>query len=132
MFPTTRLLVLQIAPKWEAQNRQLHNATVYRTASTDIYHRHNEYCRRVTVPKERLLELRAGEGWERLCKFLGKPVPDEAYPKKFVKEENRKFFLIGAAVGYAIWTAGLVACGAVWYFGAPFLKDRLGGVRSEL
>jgi hypothetical protein len=32
------------------------------------------------VPKERLLVMRLGDGWEPLCKFLGKPVPDEPFP----------------------------------------------------
>ncbi|KAJ6537629.1 hypothetical protein B0H19DRAFT_1382382 [Mycena capillaripes] len=33
------------------------------------------------VPEERLLEYRVGEGWEPLCKFLGKPIPEEPFPK---------------------------------------------------
>ena len=33
-----------------------------------------------TIPAERLLVYRTGEGWEPLCAFLGVPVPDEAYP----------------------------------------------------
>lgn len=32
------------------------------------------------VPKERLLEYRAGEGWEKLCEFLDVPVPDYDFP----------------------------------------------------
>lgn len=32
-------------------------------------------CARVT-PSERLLEHRLGSGWEPLCEFLGKPVPE--------------------------------------------------------
>lgn len=32
------------------------------------------------VPKERLLEYQLGSGWEPLCKFLGKPVPDVPFP----------------------------------------------------
>lgn len=32
------------------------------------------------VPKERLLEWYIGDGWEPLCKFLGKPIPDEEFP----------------------------------------------------
>ena len=33
------------------------------------------------VPRERLLEYRVGDGWEPLCKFLGKPIPEEPFPK---------------------------------------------------
>jgi hypothetical protein len=32
------------------------------------------------VPKERLLEYKLGSGWEPLCEFLGKPVPDVPFP----------------------------------------------------
>ena len=33
------------------------------------------------VPKERLLEWSAEDGWEPLCKFLGKEVPNEPFPR---------------------------------------------------
>jgi hypothetical protein len=32
------------------------------------------------VPKERLLLMRLEEGWEPLCKFLGRPIPSELFP----------------------------------------------------
>lgn len=32
------------------------------------------------VPKERLLEWAIEDGWEPLCEFLGKPVPNEPFP----------------------------------------------------
>lgn len=38
-----------------------------------------ELVRRV-VPKERLLEYRVGEGWDKLCSFLEVPVPDHPFP----------------------------------------------------
>lgn len=35
-----------------------------------------------TVPPERLLimDIAAGDGWDKLCPFLGAPVPDQAFP----------------------------------------------------
>lgn len=42
--------------------------------SVEIYHRHNEWVRKV-VPRERLLEFNPSEGWGPLCKFLRVPVP---------------------------------------------------------
>lgn len=33
------------------------------------------------VPKERLLEWYVEDGWEPLCEFLGKPVPDMKFPR---------------------------------------------------
>lgn len=32
------------------------------------------------IPASRLLVYRAGDGWEPLCRFLGVPVPEEAFP----------------------------------------------------
>ncbi|KAK4225773.1 hypothetical protein QBC38DRAFT_481997 [Podospora fimiseda] len=41
-----------------------------------------EHCAMIRglVPKERLLEWYIEDGWEPLCKFLGKPVPDVPFP----------------------------------------------------
>ncbi|KAF2141672.1 uncharacterized protein K452DRAFT_228059 [Aplosporella prunicola CBS 121167] len=44
------------------------------------FRRQNELIRSL-VPADRLLEYRVGEGWERLCEFLEKPVPEEPFPR---------------------------------------------------
>lgn len=36
---------------------------------------------RKAAPKERLLEYKLGSGWEPLCEFLGKPIPDAEFPR---------------------------------------------------
>lgn len=40
---------------------------------------------------DRLLEYKLSDGWEPLCEFLGKPVPDQPFPhlneKKWVDEK---------------------------------------------
>ncbi|NKZ01218.1 sulfotransferase family protein [Nocardiopsis alborubida] len=41
------------------------------------------------VPADRLLVYRVGEGWERLCAFLGTDVPDEPFPRLNDTEEMR-------------------------------------------
>ena len=46
-----------------------------------------------TVPKEQLLEFNVKQGWEPLCKFLGKPVPNKPFPRfndKGIINVNRK------------------------------------------
>jgi hypothetical protein len=45
-----------------------------------VFEEHNEAVRRA-VPADRLLEYRIGSGWGPLCDFLGKPVPDEEFPR---------------------------------------------------
>lgn len=44
-----------------------------------LHDKHNEEVIK-TIPADRLLILDLGEGWERLCKFLDKDVPNEPYP----------------------------------------------------
>ncbi len=52
------------------------------------YERHNEEVRR-SVPKERLLEYNLAEGWEPLCRFLGKDVPATPLPTVNSTDEFR-------------------------------------------
>ncbi|AEV83845.1 hypothetical protein ACWT_2596 [Actinoplanes sp. SE50] len=51
-----------------------------RAYAIEVFNRHNAAVRE-TVPAERLLEYRIGDGWEPLCAFLGRPVPDEDFPR---------------------------------------------------
>jgi hypothetical protein len=78
------------------------------------------------VPKERLLEWYVGDGWQPLCEFLDKPVPEVEFPhvnamnegwkqrekqaaQKWVGSAFRNLFamcgvLVAAAVaGYSYW-----------------------------
>ena len=50
-----------------------------RRRAIQCYLRHVEDVK-ATVPKARLLVYSVTEGWEPLCKFLGKPVPDIPFP----------------------------------------------------
>lgn len=43
------------------------------------YDRHNAEVRK-TIPPERLLDWRASDGWEPICKALNLPVPDQPFP----------------------------------------------------
>jgi hypothetical protein len=45
----------------------------------NMYLEHNAEVKRV-VPAERLYVMQTGEGWEGICKFLEKDVPDVPYP----------------------------------------------------
>ncbi|KAF7317764.1 hypothetical protein MKEN_00864200 [Mycena kentingensis (nom. inval.)] len=40
-------------------------------------------------PEQRRLEYKVGEGWERLCTFLGKEVPQEEFPKSEAWRERQ-------------------------------------------
>ena len=57
-----------------------------RAFMTDHFRRHTEEVRAAIAP-ERLLVYEVGEGWERLCAFLGGPVPAEPYPTENSRDE---------------------------------------------
>lgn len=42
-------------------------------------HEHNELILK-SVPPEKLLIMELGEGWEPLCRFFDKPIPNEPFP----------------------------------------------------
>ena len=63
-----------------------------RAHAISIFNRHNETVQKV-IPKERLLVFQASDGWEPLCRFLGVPVPDEAYPKVNTTEDFQQLFM---------------------------------------
>ncbi|KAF9737965.1 hypothetical protein PMIN06_008891 [Paraphaeosphaeria minitans] len=86
--------------------------------------RYEEYYEHVlrAVPAERRLVYELGSGWEPLCKFLDKPVPDKPFPRVNDRAEHDKgekermetikkaflkflvpFLVAGAAVGIAIY-----------------------------
>jgi Sulfotransferase domain len=48
---------------------------------TDYFRRHTDEVK-ATIAPERLLIYDVGEGWDRLCAFLGAPVPDTPYPSE--------------------------------------------------
>ena len=43
------------------------------------YARHNASVR-ATIPPDRLLEWRVGDGWASICHALGLPIPNQAFP----------------------------------------------------
>ncbi|KAJ7181456.1 P-loop containing nucleoside triphosphate hydrolase protein [Mycena crocata] len=84
------------------------------------YAAYYEEVRRM-VPKERLLDYRVGEGWEKLCKFLEKDVPAGLFPKvndtqAFHDHMAKRVLPIWrrAAVKYGV-PALLISAGFVWY-----------------
>lgn len=71
---------------------------------------------RALVPKERRLEYKLGQGWEPLCEFLGKPVPDVPFPhmNKMDEHARKKNMMLGSV--YMIMAAVAVGVGSsAWY-----------------
>ena len=55
----------------------------------ELMRRFEAHCEAVEaeIPAERLLVFEVREGWAPLCAFLGKPVPDEPFPRTNHREE---------------------------------------------
>ncbi len=72
-----------------------------RAFMTEAFERHNAAVRN-SVPPERLLVYEVGEGWPRLCEFLGVPVPGAPFPRLNSREEMRRMMAgAGALPGAA-------------------------------
>ena len=56
-----------------------------------VFNAHTEEVKR-TIPPDCLLVYEVGEGWERLCAFLGVAVPDTPYPRTNSTEEFGEIF----------------------------------------
>ncbi|EHK21150.1 uncharacterized protein TRIVIDRAFT_51874 [Trichoderma virens Gv29-8] len=87
---------------------------------------YDEYYRKIreTIPAEKRLEYTMGDGWEPLCAFLGKDVPDIPFPRlndskarsesqrqgevTVLLKSARKFALLGVG-------AGIIAT-SFWYY----------------
>ena len=89
-----------------------------RRNAREAYDRHHEMIRKA-VPPDQLLELQLGEGWERLCAFLGKPVPNVPFPRvndaEALKQKIREVTIKNAtraATRIAPWLVGAVGVGA--------------------
>lgn len=67
---------------WDPEDPALHD----RDAMIARFEAHNAEVL-ATIPPERLLVFRTGDGWGPLCGFLGVPVPDAPYPKANTSED---------------------------------------------
>ncbi|HEV2365517.1 MAG TPA: sulfotransferase [Caulobacteraceae bacterium] len=96
----------QMAAFFEPIRRSIGGDIHNRETMVGYFRRHSEEVERAIAP-ERLLVYESGEGWERLCAFLGVPVPDEPFPR-----ENTREAFIGRAATIQSELAKQVAQGA--------------------
>jgi hypothetical protein len=91
IFPVLRKTEYPEYEEWLAMSKALLAREIgedwddARTAQA-FYERHNAAVRR-EAPAERLLEWRASDGWEPLCRALELPVPDEPFPHLNTRQE---------------------------------------------
>lgn len=76
-----------------------------------VYERHMEYLERI-VPREKIHYYDVKDGWEPLCKILGKPVPDVPFPHINDAESAEKVFVDKLKLAWMYW-AGVFGAAAV-------------------
>ena len=60
-----------------------HAIAVYKKNTADV---------QAAIPRQRLLTYHLGDGWQPLCRFLDKPIPDSAFPRTNSTEEFKAMF----------------------------------------
>ena len=67
-----------IIPLYKELFRQVFRGP-FRTNGKQIFIKHYEDIRK-SVPPHQLLEYEVSQGWEPLCKFIGREIPDSSFP----------------------------------------------------
>jgi hypothetical protein len=70
---------------WKHFGERIHD----RTFMVDYFKGHSAAVQK-EIPPERLLVCDVAQGWERLCRFLGVPVPDTPFPRVNTREEHQR------------------------------------------
>jgi hypothetical protein len=87
-------------------------------ATREHWERHVEYLKRV-VPGERLVFFDVKEGWEPLCKVLGKEVPDVEFPRindgRAIEELTKRIIIKGLVRWGVVVFSVAVGLWSVWY-----------------
>ncbi len=120
---TTRASWLKLFPQMRLINR-FQDSSVFKVfgplpiskeTAIQAFKRHIEEVR-ATVPPDRLLEFDVREGWEPLCRFLERPVPDEPFPHLNDTAEFRKRIRLTIAADRAIGFAAISLTAVLIWF----------------
>lgn len=74
------------------------------------------------VPREKLLVMNLSEGWEPLCKFLGRPVPDVPFPRTNDADEAERTAKRVVRNLFLAWVGLLTTVGVSGYGAFKFWK----------
>jgi hypothetical protein len=87
-----------------------------RDAAIGAFVAHAEEVRRV-VPADRLLVFDVAQGWEPLCAFLGRPVPDRPFPRLNDREFFRRVMFTLRVAQWGVPAAAAAALGllVLWF-----------------
>ncbi|XXH02667.1 hypothetical protein Hte_009049 [Hypoxylon texense] len=100
-------------------------AQLIKLGGPHILEAHNEKVRSL-VPKSQLLEMELSEGWEPLCRFLGVPVPDEAFPRANDAKAADDYAVKVLFKVFQVWLGIFSAAGVTVYSGFRLWKYKMG------
>ena len=83
--------------------------------------RYNDHVARI-VPPERLFWMEMSEGWEPLCKMLGKPIPEKPFPSANDSEAADELIDVKIKAACMAWTGILGVAGLATVVGAHLWK----------
>jgi hypothetical protein len=86
----------------------------YGAIDANIYDKHSAGVKRI-VPPEQLLVFDVRQGWEPLCKFLGKDVPAEAFPRLNDSQAQNAIYVGMMAFGASVWAFHFSVAAALGY-----------------
>ncbi|KAH9906953.1 P-loop containing nucleoside triphosphate hydrolase protein [Xylariomycetidae sp. FL2044] len=84
---------------------------------------HNDWVKSL-VPPERLLVMDLKEGWEPICGFLGKPIPDESFPQVNEAAEADKIGMSIFGKLILIWLGLFSSAGVGVYASVQILRNK--------
>ncbi|UKZ93410.1 uncharacterized protein TrAFT101_008324 [Trichoderma asperellum] len=84
--------------------------------SRDSLSIYNNWVRK-NIASERLLTMELKQGWEPLAKFLGKPVPDEPFPRANDSEAMQQFAQKMIRTAMLVWVGILAGAGTAAWMG---------------
>lgn len=107
------------------------NLAEWRGDARAIYERHYREIQEI-VPPDQLLMYNLSDGWEPLCRFLGKPVPDVSFPNlnelamlKLRIIERQKGQAIQAVFRLLRWTISAGVLGIASWMAAKLNKHKI-------
>jgi hypothetical protein len=80
----------------------------------DVYNRNVKEVI-ASVPEDRLLVHAAKEGWQPLCEFLDKPIPDQPYPHSNESSEMKRVIVVLKVINVLTWGLPLVTATGIGY-----------------
>jgi hypothetical protein len=80
--------------------------------SAQLYIRHRQWVQELVPPKQ-LLVFQPEMGWEPLCRFLGRPMPEEGvkFPRANEAAFLRRVIRLSMVLGACVWVLGFGVLG---------------------